>query len=71
MLGAPPDQYDAYEAAVRQEYAWVGETDWRAGRAAVLKAFLSRPHIFHTEIFRQGRETRARENIARSLERLA
>jgi predicted metal-dependent HD superfamily phosphohydrolase len=71
ILGAPPDQYDAYEAAVRQEYAWVGETDWRAGRAAVLKAFLSRPHIFHTDIFRQGCETQARENIARSLERLA
>jgi predicted metal-dependent HD superfamily phosphohydrolase len=71
ILGAPPDRYDAYERAVRLEYAWVADAAWRAGRAAVLKNFLSRPHIFHTGIFRQGCETRARGNIARSLERLA
>jgi predicted metal-dependent HD superfamily phosphohydrolase len=71
ILGAAPAEFDAYERAVRQEYAWVDEAAWRAGRAAVLRNFLARPHIFHTEIFRLSRERRARENIARSLEKLA
>ncbi|GLS33127.1 Predicted metal-dependent phosphohydrolase, HD superfamily [Mesorhizobium albiziae] len=70
ILGAPPAEFDAYEEAVRQEYGWVDEPTWRAGRAAVLKGFLQRPFIFHSEIFRQGREKQARENIARSLARL-
>ncbi|MER9299098.1 hypothetical protein NKI38_21765 [Mesorhizobium sp. M0621] len=67
ILGAAPDVFDAYERAVRREYAWVEEPMWRAGRSAVLKNFLARPHIFHTEEFRQRFERQARENMARSL----
>ncbi|MCV3241297.1 hypothetical protein [Mesorhizobium sp. ZC-5] len=71
ILGAPAAEFDAYEQAVRLEYGWVEEQAWRAGRAAVLKKFLTRPHIFHTEIFRGSLEQQARENIARSIARLA
>ncbi|MER8409979.1 hypothetical protein [Mesorhizobium sp. M0618] len=67
ILGAAPDAFDAYERAVRREYHWVEEPMWRAGRSAVLKNFLARPHIFHTEEFRQRFERQARENMARSL----
>ncbi len=70
ILGAPDERFDAYEKAVRQEYAWVAEPSWRSGRAAVLKGFLLRPHIFHTDIFTQTCEAQARKNIERSLERL-
>ncbi|WP_027156044.1 hypothetical protein [Mesorhizobium sp. WSM2561] len=70
ILGAPPDAFDAYEQAVRREYGWVEEPMWRAGRSAVLKSFLARPHIFHTEEFRQRFEAQARQNMARSLEAL-
>ncbi|CAH2399669.1 HD domain-containing protein [Mesorhizobium escarrei] len=70
ILGAPPDAFDAYEQAVRREYGWVEEPMWRAGRSAVLKSFLARAHIFHTEEFRQRFEAQARENMARSLEAL-
>ncbi|MFD1983218.1 hypothetical protein ACFSOZ_11115 [Mesorhizobium newzealandense] len=70
ILGAAPDAFDAYERAVRREYAWVEEPMWRAGRSAVLKNFLARPHIFHTEEFRQRFELQARANMARSLEAL-
>jgi predicted metal-dependent HD superfamily phosphohydrolase len=71
ILGAATAEFDAYEHAVRLEYAWVDEAAWRAGRTAVLRNFLERPHIFHTETFRLSRERQARENIARSLEKLA
>ena len=70
ILGASPDAFDAYEQAVRREYGWVEEPMWRAGRGAVLKTFLARPHIFHTEEFRQRFEPQARQNMARSLEAL-
>jgi len=70
ILGAEPDAFDAYEKAVRREYGWVEEPMWRAGRAAVLKSFLARPHVFHTQPFRQRFEARARENLARSLQAL-
>ncbi|TIS59972.1 MAG: hypothetical protein E5W93_11155 [Mesorhizobium sp.] len=71
ILGAEPDAFDAYETAVRREYGWVEEPMWRAGRAAVLKSFLARPHIFHTAEFRQRFEPRARQNLERSLAALA
>ncbi len=67
ILAAEPDAFDAYEKAVRREYAWVEEPMWRAGRAAVLRSFLARPQIFHTAEFRERFEPRARQNIERSL----
>ncbi|MER9328923.1 hypothetical protein [Mesorhizobium sp. M0488] len=67
ILGAAPDAFDAYESAVRREYDWVEEPLWRAGRSAVLKTFLARPHIFHTEEFRRRFEPQAKRNLARSL----
>lgn len=71
VLGAEPDAYDRYEAAVRREYDWVAEPLWKAGRSAVLKGFLERPHLFHTPEFRRRFEAQARLNMARSLAALA
>ncbi|RUW69024.1 hypothetical protein [Mesorhizobium sp. M4B.F.Ca.ET.049.02.1.2] len=70
ILGAAPGTFDTYEQAVRREYQWVEEPMWRAGRGAVLKSFLARPHIFHTDEFRQRFEPQARQNLARSLQAL-
>jgi predicted metal-dependent HD superfamily phosphohydrolase len=70
ILGASPEAFDAYEQAVRREYAWVEEPMWRAGRGAVLKSFLARQYIFHTDAFRRRFEPQARQNLARSLETL-
>ena len=71
ILGAPAGAFDSYEAGVRREYAWVGDEAWRSGRAAVLRKFLARPTIFHTEAFRQRYEAAARKNIARSIAALS
>jgi predicted metal-dependent HD superfamily phosphohydrolase len=67
VLGAPQNVFTAYERAVRQEYSWVPEPAWIAGRSAVLKSFLARAHIFHTQEFRSRFEPQARENMERSL----
>ncbi len=71
VLGSPPQQFDAYEAAVRREYAWVDEKSWRLGRTSVLQRFLDRPSIFHSALFRTTYEKQARDNIARSLAALS
>lgn len=70
VLGADPDVFDAYEQAVRREYGWVPEPAWIAGRGAMLKKFLARPHIFHTQEFQTRFEKQARANIQRSLKAL-
>lgn len=71
ILGASPERFDEYEAAVRKEYSWVEDDAWRQGRALVLQRFLDRPVIYATPRFRDLYEDAARANIARSLSKLA
>ncbi|HQY14455.1 MAG: hypothetical protein KAY11_06275 [Ilumatobacteraceae bacterium] len=70
ILGASPNDYAAYVRGVRAEYAHVPESAWRTGRAAVLRGFLARPHLFTTTCMRDAREARARANIAAELAQL-
>lgn len=70
ILGALPADFDAYEAAVRREYDWVAEPQWRAGRREVLAGFLARPAIYATSRFRASHEESARRNLARAIARL-
>jgi len=67
VLGADLETYATYDRHIREEYVWVPEADYIAGRTKVLQSFLDRPHIFRTEKFRQAFEQRARENITLSL----
>ena len=71
ILGAEPARYDAYAAAIRKEFAHVGDTDYRAGRAKVLSQFAARPVIFPDAVFAATYDRRARENLARELASLS
>jgi predicted metal-dependent HD superfamily phosphohydrolase len=71
ILGAAPDAFAAYEAAVRREYAWVPEPMWIAGRRKVLEGFLARDAIYASPPFRASHEAAARRNLAQSLAALA
>jgi len=71
ILGAPPQEYAAYVAGVRSEYAHFGDDAWRAGRSAVLGGFLAQPQLFTTVTMRTQREARARANITAELASLA
>jgi predicted metal-dependent HD superfamily phosphohydrolase len=70
ILGSPAADFDAYDAAVRREYDWVGEPQWRQGRRAVLAGFLARKAIYATARFQTTHEVPARYNLARALARL-
>lgn len=68
ILAAPAARYAEYAAAVRREYAHVLDVDFRAGRAAILRDLLAKPHLFHTAHGRARWESAARANVARELE---
>ncbi len=71
ILGQPAPKFDAYEAGVRFEYAWVPESAFRAGRSKVLQSFLDRPRIYTTDYFCAAFESSARQNLKRSLAKLS
>jgi predicted metal-dependent HD superfamily phosphohydrolase len=67
VLGSSPELYDLYSAAIRKEYHWVTEADYRTGRKLVLENFLKRERIYYTEYMHQKYEVLARENITREI----
>ncbi len=70
ILAAPEAAYDAYAAAIRQEYAWVPEDEFRRGRTHVLQGFLERERIFRLEWMHGWFEELAQGNLAREIEHL-
>ncbi len=70
ILAAGADRYAAYTAGVRREYAQVPDTDFAAGRAAVLRDLLAKPTLFHTAVARERWEERARDNVTREIDQL-
>ncbi|MER5771460.1 hypothetical protein [Streptomyces sp. NPDC001985] len=71
ILASGPDAYAAYAAAVREEYAFVPDDAFRAGRAAVLGHLLALPRLFHTPHGTRLWEAPARHNLATELALLA
>jgi len=67
VLASRPDRYDAYSAAVRQEYAFVPDEQFRAGRAEVLQRLLARDRLYATEAARSRWERSARANLEHEL----
>jgi len=70
ILGAPESRFDEYERQIRAEYSAVPLPRFRAARRRVLTEFLGRPTIFNTRSFVAAYEGQARNNLARSIERL-
>jgi predicted metal-dependent HD superfamily phosphohydrolase len=67
ILGSDPERYAAYAAAVREEYAFVPEEFYRAGRAEVLRGLLDLSTLFHTPSARERFEAQARRNMETEL----
>ena len=69
ILGAPPADFDAYDAAIAAEYARVPAAAFRAGRRAFLAGLLARPRIFLSDLFHARLDAAARANLTRALAR--
>jgi predicted metal-dependent HD superfamily phosphohydrolase len=69
ILASPAPRYDAYVAGVRRDHAHLSDSDFAAGRAAVLHDLAGREQLFHTPYGRDTWEPAARDNLARELGR--
>ncbi len=70
ILGADWETYSRYAAAIRQEYDWVPDDQFTAGRSALLKNMLARETLYWTAPCREKFEAQARENLRRELAQL-
>ncbi|MCK7627762.1 hypothetical protein MUU72_32500 [Streptomyces sp. RS10V-4] len=67
VLAGTPEAYAAYAAAVRAEYDFVPDPDFRTGRAAVLRQLLALPRLFRTPPAHDRWEEPARRNLTTEL----
>ncbi len=71
ILGAAPARFDAYDAAIRSEFAVIPDEIYRPRRAEVLAGFLARETLFLTDIYRASHDAQARDNLRRAISRLS
>ncbi len=69
ILGAPAAQFDAYDAAIAEEYSEVPKLIFRFNRNRFLKHLLEVDRIFLSDLFHQRLDAAARENLRRTLNR--
>lgn len=70
ILASAPKEYAAYAAQVREEYGFVPDDLFRAGRADVLRHLLGLPRLFRTPHGAAAWEPKARQNVTTELELL-
>lgn len=63
ILGSPDDVYEKYARAIRAEYSFVTDEDYRVGRTNVLRSFITRDSIYLLPWFRERFEDQARRNL--------
>lgn len=71
ILAASAERYAEYVAAVRREWSHLGDAEFTAGRAAILRDLLAKPHLFQTRYAQEHWEAAARANVEAELEQLA
>ncbi|MEH2068067.1 MAG: hypothetical protein V7K47_07860 [Nostoc sp.] len=69
VLATNPVDYPEYSNAIRQEYAWVSEAEYIAGRRQFLEGFLQRS-IYFTPLMLEFAEPFARSNIQEEIKSL-
>ncbi len=63
VLGGEADAYGRYLAAVREDFAHIGDADFAAGRAAVVRRLLQLEPLFHTARAQELWLAAARRNL--------
>ncbi|QDW30989.1 DUF4031 domain-containing protein [Arthrobacter sp. KBS0702] len=68
VLAGEPAAYARYLAAVREDFAHIGDADFAAGRAAVVRQLLELDPLFHTARGRELWQDAARRNLQSELD---
>ncbi len=71
IFGQPKELFDRYEELLQMEFRHIPSREYRRRRQATLRSFLQRPRIYQTAPFFRLYEDLARDNLARSVEKLA
>jgi predicted metal-dependent HD superfamily phosphohydrolase len=71
ILGADFSEYRRYARAIRQEYCWLSESEYLAGRRRVLEQFLQRDRLYFTPTMFEAVESAARQNLRSEIEAIA
>ena len=69
ILAAEPVRYQQYAQAIRREYGFVTEVEYRRGRTAVLRHLLARHPLYYTP-YMQAYNQQARHNIMTEISNL-
>lgn len=69
ILGAEPERFEQYEQQISEEYRHVPPQQYNEARRKFIQGMLDRPRIYHTDYFHDRFEARARENLARLVNR--
>ena len=67
ILGTENEIYDEYAKAIRREYDFFRDEDYKKGRKKILQNFLEREFIYLTKEMREKFEIKARQNIEREI----
>lgn len=70
ILGQETNTFAAFEAHIRQEYAWVPVAEYCQRRSKILATFLQRPHVYQTGYFQERYDAIAQTNLQAALSRL-
>ena len=63
IFGSTESEYRDYAHAIRQEYSWVSDAEYRFRRKQVLQNFLQRKKIYLTQYLFVKLEEKARQNL--------
>lgn len=69
-LAADEPLFDANTRDIREEFAWAGEEQFRAGRLAFFRQMLARPTIYFLPEYRDPCEAKARANLERAIRQM-
>ena len=67
ILGAEPERYQAYAAAIRREYAHVPDVFYRPARAGILRRFVESERLFPDPAWASRLDESARANLLREI----
>jgi len=70
-LGADEEVFSRQSEALRQEFGWIPEEEYRESRVRILSNFLNRERIYQTEWMYQARERKARDNLSQAIAELS
>lgn len=70
ILAADPARFEEYEQQVRIEYEWVPESVYHRERRKILQGLMERSPIYSSPLLGDRYETKARQNLTRSLAKL-